>query len=363
MSFSKGSSPPRDPTPFSCIAGRLSQRCHRTISSSVAPFSSCPQFFPTLGSFPVSWLLESGGQSIGASASVLPMNIWGWFLLWLTGLISLLSKGLSRVFSSTSVQKHQFFSTQLSLWSNSHIHTWQLEKPFVIVVQSLRCVQLFAIPWTAAHQAFLSFTISQHLLKFMSIGLVMPFNHLILCCPLLLLSIFPSIRFFASELAFCIRWPKYCSFSFSISPSNEYSGLIFLRIDCFDLFAVQGTLKSLLQHHVSKASILLCSAFFIVQLSHAYMTTGKAIALTIWTFVNRVLPLLFNTLSRFIIAFLPRSKHLLISWPQSPSTAILEPKKIRCHCFHFFPIYLPWVDGTGCHDLRFLNAEGCIFFF
>ena len=149
-------------------------------------------------------------------------------------------------------------------------------------------------------------TIFWSLLKLMSIELVMPSNHLILYCPFLLMpSIFPSIRAFYSESALCIRWPKYWNFSFSISPSNEYSGLISLRIDCFDLLAVQGTLKSLLQHHDSKASILQCSAFFMVQLLHPYMTTEKTIALTIWTFSGKVMSLLFSTLSRFVIAFLP----------------------------------------------------------
>ena len=156
----------------------------------------------------------------------------------------------------------------------------------------------------------------------------MPFNHLILYCPLLLLpSIFPSIRVFSNESALCIRWPKYWSFSFNISSSNEYSGLISFRMDWLDLFAVQGTLKSLLQNHNSKASILQCSAFFIVQLSHPYMTTGKSIALTRLTFVAKVMSLLFNMLSRFIIAFFPRSKRLLIYWLQSPSAVIMEPPK------------------------------------
>ena len=162
----------------------------------------------------------------------------------------------------------------------------------------------------------------------MSIELVMPSNHLILCCPLLLLpSIFPSIRVSSNQSVLCIRWPKYWSFSFSISPSIEYSGLISFRMDWLDLLAVQGTPKSLLQHHSSKASILWHSAFFIVQLSHPYMTTGKTIALTRWTFVSKVMSLLFNMLSRLVIAFLPRSKRLLVSWLQLPSAVILEPKK------------------------------------
>ena len=158
----------------------------------------------------------------------------------------------------------------------------------------------------------------------------MPSNHLILCRPLLLPpSIFPSIRVFSSESVLCIRWPKYWNLSFSISPSNEYSGLISFRIDWLDLLAVQGTLKSLLQHHSSKASSLQLSAFFIVQLSHPYMTTEKIIALTRWIFVGKVMSLLFNMLARLIIAFLPRSKCLLISWLQSPSAVILEPPKIK----------------------------------
>jgi len=162
----------------------------------------------------------------------------------------------------------------------------------------------------------------------MSIASVIPSNHLILCRPLLLLtSIFPSIRVFSNESALHMRWPKYWSFSFNISPFNEHPGLISFRMDWLDLPAVQGTLKSLLQHHSSKASVLQCSAFFIVQLSHPYMTTGKTIALTRWTFVDKVMSLLLNMLSRLVITFLPRSKCLLISWLQSPSAVILEPKK------------------------------------
>ena len=160
----------------------------------------------------------------------------------------------------------------------------------------------------------------------MSVVSVMPSNHLILCHPLLLLpSVFPSIRVFSNVSALCIRWPKYWSFSFNISPSNEHPGLISFRIDWLNLFAVQATLKSLLQHHSSKASILWHSAFFTVQLSHPYMTTGKTIALTRWTFVGKIISLLFNMLSRLVITFLPRSKHLLSSWLQSPSAVILEP--------------------------------------
>ena len=186
----------------------------------------------------------------------------------------------------------------------------------------------------------------------------MPSNRLILCHPLLLLpSIFPSIRVFSNEADLCIRWPKYWSFSFNISPSNEYPGLISFRMDWLDLFAVQGTLKSLLHHHSSKASILRRSAFFTVQLSHPYMTTGNTIALTRWNFVGKVMSLLLNMLSRLVITFLPRSKHLLISWLQSPSAVIWEPPKIKSECFHCFSIYFPWSDGTRCHDLHFLNVE------
>ena len=179
-------------------------------------------------------------------------------------------------------------------------------------------------PWTAARQSSLSITNSRSLLKLMSTESVMPSNYLILCRPLLLLpSIFPSIRVFSNESVLHIRWPKYWSFSFSISPSNEYSGLISFRMDWFNLLAVKGMLKSLLQHHSSKASIFQCSAFFIVQLSHPYMTTGKTIVLTRWTFVGKVMSRLLNILSRLVITFLPRSKHLLVSWLQSASAVIL----------------------------------------
>ena len=193
-------------------------------------------------------------------------------------------------------------------------------------VQLLSHVRLFATPWSAAHQASLSITSSQNLLKLMSIESEMTFNHLILCHPFLLPpSIFPCIRVFSNESTLRMRWSKYWSFSFSISPSKEHPGLISFRIDWLDLLAVQGTLKSLLQHHSSKASILWHSAFFRVQLSYPYMTTGKTIALTRRTFVGKIMSLLFNILSRLVITFLPRSKRLLISWLQSPSAVILEP--------------------------------------
>ena len=189
-------------------------------------------------------------------------------------------------------------------------------------------VQLFVTPWTTACRAFLSITNSQSPPKPMAIESMMPSNHLILYCPLLLLpSIFPSIRIFSNESALCIRWPKYRSFSFNINPSNEHPGLISFRMDWLDLLAVQGTLKSLLQHPSSKASIFRHSAFFIVQLSHPYMTTGKTIALIRWTFIGKVMSLLFNMLSRLVITFLQRNTCLLISWLQSPPTVILEPPR------------------------------------
>ena len=177
-------------------------------------------------------------------------------------------------------------------------------------------------------------------------------NHLILCHPLLLLpSILPSIGVFSNESVLHIRWPKYWSFSFIISPSNEYSGLISFRMDWLVLLAVQGTLKSLLQHHSSQISILRCSASFMVQLSHPYMTTGKTIALARWTFAGKVMSLLFNMLSRLAKAFLPRSKHLLIAWLQATICSDFgAPQNKVSHCFHCFPIYLPWSDGIGCHD-------------
>ena len=184
-------------------------------------------------------------------------------------------------------------------------------------------------------------------------------SDVILSCPLLLLpSNFTSIIIFSNDSVLCIRWTKYWSFSFSISHSNKYSKLMSFRMDRLDLLAVQGTLKSLLQHHRSKASILQCSAFFTVQLSHPYMTTGKTIALTRRTFVVKVMSLLLNMLSRSVITFLPRSMCLLISLLQSPFAVILEPPKNKVwHCFHCFPICLPWSDGTTCHDLSFLNVE------
>ena len=209
-------------------------------------------------------------------------------------------------------------------------------------VQLLSHVRLFVAIWTAALQASLSITNSQSLLKLMSIVSVMPSNHLILCRPLLLLpSAFPSIRDFSKESVLRIRCPKYWSFSISISPFNEYLGLISLRIDWLDLLAVQGTLKSLLQHHSSKASILWHSAFFIVQLSHPYMTTGKTIALTRRTFVDKVMSLLFNMLSRLVMAFLPRRKLLNFMAAVTICSDFGTQENKVYHCFHCFPIYLP----------------------
>ena len=191
----------------------------------------------------------------------------------------------------------------------------------------------------------LSIINSQNPLKLMSFESVMPSNHLILFHPLLLPpSIFPNIRVFSNESALRIRLPKYWSFSFSISPSNEYSGLICFKMDWLDLLAVQGTLKSLLQHHSSKPSIFQHSAFFIVELSHPYMTTGKTIALTRWTFVGKVISLLFNKLSRLVVSFLPRSKSLLISWLQSPSAVILETQKIKS-------VTVSIVSPSICHEV------------
>ena len=196
---------------------------------------------------------------------------------------------------------------------------------------------------TTAHQASLSITNSQSLLKLMSIESVMPSNHLILCRPLLSPSFFPSIRVNSNESALHIRWPNI-SFTFNINPSNEHPGLISFRMDWLDLLAVQGTLKSLLQHHTSKVSILQHSAFFITQLSHPYMTTGKTIALTRQTFVGKVMSLLFNMLSRLVITFLPRSKPLLISRLQSPSAMILEPQKIKSAT-------VSTVSPSICHEM------------
>ena len=222
------------------------------------------------------------------------------------------------------------------------INIWITKRPIQSPLVQFRSVTQLCLtlcdPMNCNTPGFLSFTSFQNSFKLMLIELVILSNHLILSWPLLLLpSLFPSNRVFSNESILCIRWPKYWHFSFSISPSNEYSGLIFFRIDCFDLLAVQGTLRSLLQHHSSKTSILQCSPFIMVQLSHSYMTTGKTKALTRRTFVSRVMALPFNMLSRLVIAFLPRSKHLLISWLPSPFAIILEPKKIKFITVSIFP--------------------------
>ena len=223
-----------------------------------------------------------------------------------------------------------------SKWLYSVFSVLKADLPSVQLSSGTHSCPNFMTPWTAACQASLSLTNSQSLLKHVSIKSVMASNHLILWRPLILPpSIFPSIRGSSNESVLHIRWPKYWSFSFTISPSSEYSGLIFFRIDWLNLLAVQRTLKSLLQYHSSKISVLRHSAFFIVNW-HPYMTTGKAIALTRWTFVGKVISLLFNMLSRLVIAFLPRSIYLLISWLQSPSAVILEPKKLVCPCFPLF---------------------------
>ena len=200
------------------------------------------------------------------------------------------------------------------------------------------------------------FTNSHSLLQLMSTELMLPSNRLILCYPLLFLpSIFPSIRELPKELVLHIRWPKYWSFSFSISPSNEHPGLISFRMDWLDLLAVQGTLKSLLQHHSSRASIIRCSAFFIGQLSHPYMTTAKTIALTRWTFVGKVMSLLFNMLSRLVGHSFSSNEQASFNF--MAAVTISSDFGAQENCFHCLPICLPWSDGTGCHDLRFLNVE------
>ena len=200
----------------------------------------------------------------------------------------------------------------------------------------------------------LSITNSRSLLRFMPIESVMPSSHLNLCHPLLLPLVPPSIRVFSNESTLHMRWPKYWSLSFSINPSNEHPGLISFRMDWLDLLAVPGALKSLLQHHSSKASTFWCSAFFILQLSHPYMTTGKTIALTRWTFVGKVMSLLFNMLSRLVITFLPMSKHLLISWLQSPSAVILEPPQIKSDT-------ASTLSPSICHEVMGLDAMILVF--
>ena len=218
-------------------------------------------------------------------------------------------------------------------WKNPFRKAWQPTRVFFISVQFSSVAQACLTLCDPMNCNMLGLPVHHQLLEFtklMSIEPVMPSSHLILCRPLLLLlSIFPSIRVFSNESTFPMRWPKYWSFIFNISPSNEHPELMSFRMDWLDLLAVQGTLKSLLQYHSSKASIPWCSAFFIVQLSHPYMTTRKTIALTRWTFAGKLMSLLFNMVSQLVITFLPRSKRLFISWLQSPSAVILEPKKMK----------------------------------
>ena len=309
----------------------LSQWCNPTISSSVAPFSSCLQSFQASGSFITSWLFVSSGQSIGASVSVLLINIQDLFHLGLTSLIPLQSKGLSGVLSNTTVQKHQFFSVQ-PLWPNSHILTWLLEKPSVHFSHSVVCDSLpphglkhsrlpcpSPTPEACSNSCPLSrwcyLTISSSATRF-SFAL----NHSL-----------PS-GFFSSVLALHIRLPEY--WSFSINPFTEYSGLISFRIKWLDLLAAQGILKSLLQHHNLKASILGHSAFLMVQIIFVkYLTSGKTIVVIIRTCISKMMSLL----SKFVIVFLPKSKHLLISCLQSLSTVTLEPKKSKSVTASTFP--------------------------
>ena len=266
--------------------------------------------------------------------AVTVMNIY-WNYVTLTGQhkLTLLWHKKKYIGNYLAVQWFGFHASSIAeAWVCSlvrELRSWELSATQFSSVQLFSRVRLFETPWTAVCQASLSSTNSQSPPKPMSIESMMPSNHLILCRPLLLLPpIFPSIRVFSNESALLIRWPKYWSISFSISPSNEHPGLISFRMDWLDLLAVQGTVKSL-QRHTSKASILRPSAFFTVQLSHPYMTTGKTIALTRWTFAGKVMSLLFNMLSRLVITFLPRSKCLLVSWLQSPSAVILEPRKIK----------------------------------
>ena len=272
------------------------------------------------------------------------------------------------VYTYIYTHTHTHTHTYIYIYIHTHIYIWGdwgdwtrgLSKSLALwtlfsVQFSRSVVSDSATPWTAAHQASLSITNSRSPPKPMSIELVMPYNNLILCRPLLLLpSIPPSIRVFSNKSALRMRWPKYWSFSFSISPSSEHPGLISFRMDWVDLLAVQGTLKSLLQHHSSKASILQCSTFFTVQLSHPYMTTGKTIALTRRTFVDKVMSLLFNMLSRLVITFLPRSKHLLISWLQSPYAVILELRKIKSAT-------VSTVSPSICHEVMGPDAMILVF--
>ena len=274
----------------------------------------------------------------------------------INGYLGCLALGWKRATLNTLYTSSALHTGIHSMWVKLLSHTLdKLRSSLFSSVQSLSHSQLFATPWTTARQASLSITNSQSLLKLMSIQPVMPSNHLIVCCPLLLLpSVFPSIRVFFSESLPHVRWPKYWSYSFSISPSNEYSGAISFRIYWFDLLQIQETLRSLLQQHSSKAWILWHSAFFMVQPSCPYMTTGKTIALTRQNFVGKVKSLLFNMLSRLIKAFLSTSKYLLISWLQSLSAVTLEPKKIKS-------LTVSIVSPSICHEVMGLDAMILVF--
>ena len=250
----------------------------------------------------------------------------------------------SRDEDSIFLQNKRLVCLVVSIISKNISFPGQGSDKLVVTVQSPSHVLLFATPWTAARQASLSLTISRSLSKFMFITSVMPSSHLILWCPLLLLpSIFPSIRDFSNESSFCIMWPKYWSFSFNINLSGVYLGLISLKIDWFDPLAVQGTLRSFLHHHSSKGSILWCFVFFMVQTSQPYVTTGKNIALTIWNFVDRVMSLLFNTLSIFVIAFLTKSSPSSSDFmaPVTIHSDFGDQEEEICHYFHIFSFYLP----------------------
>ena len=277
-------------------------------------------------------------------------------VLGVSGLVLCQRRLLWTCVSSVFVHKSLRFSCIYSSdWEHRDLghHMFTFSR-FVVQVPSR--VWLFATPCAAPRQASLSLTVSQSLPKFMSIASVMLSSYLILWCPLLLLSsIFPSIRDFFNESAVCFRWPNYWSFSFSISPSNEYSGSLSLKIDWLDLLAVQGALWSLLQHHSSKASILQRSAFFTIQLSQLYVPTGRTAAFTIRTFVGGVMSLLFNALSRLVIAFLPRSERLLIAWLQSPSAVILEPKKRKS-------VTICTLSPSICHEVMGPDAMILLFF-
>ena len=253
------------------------------------------------------------------------------------------------------VSFYLFVSSLISFISILQFAEYRSFTSLLFIVQLPSHIWLFETPWTEACQTSLSLTISWSLPKFIFIASEMPSSCLILWCPLLLLpSIFPSIRDFSNESSVCIRWPEYWSFSLSISPSSEYSGLISLKIDQFGLFAVQGTFRSLFPHHSSKASVLWCSAFFVVQLAQPYVSAGKTITSTIRPFIRRVLSLLFNTMSRIAITFLPWNQKIFLAAVTICSDFGAQEEEI-CYYFHLFPFYLPCSNGARCHDLNFFN--------